>query len=165
MGSALTSFIAALIVFGLIHLFSKSKKRKKYEALKNPKDAENNLRIAINLFNEKKSDEALVFFNNIDRNINEECTVFADHFKGHIFVEKLEFVKARECFEFVISRKDILSAENVIDILSLDYYTLGGIYFMNSEFNLAKEFKEKAITINHSLINVDMKAFPGFVNL
>ncbi|MFZ4798683.1 MAG: tetratricopeptide repeat protein [Bacteroidia bacterium] len=120
-----------------------------------------NLNLAINLYSENRIEEALGLFNNINRNKKIEYNVTADYFKGLIYFNKQDFVKAKSNFEYVIQNRSYLS--NIT--IAQTYYYLGGIYFNNNKPLLAKECKLMAIALNNLYCDFDLPEFAGYKDL
>jgi tetratricopeptide (TPR) repeat protein len=165
METLLEAVIASVMLVFVASLFKTNKSRKIREILNNPNDVENKVKLAITLYKENKLDEALRICNNINRNIDMKWTVLADYFKGSIYLRKLELSKAQENFEFVIQNKSSLGNDAYKGNISNAYYYLGGIYFIQNNHSLAKEYKEIAIKSDIAYKTIDRAEFKGYAEL
>lgn len=166
MEDVLIMIIATIVVVSTTMLFSKSDKRKKRDALNNPNNLEDNLEIGVKLYNEKKLDEALIFFNNINRNIKKDETAIADYFRGFIFFEKQDYSQAKDAFEsFSQNERFLLDKKDFKDSISTVHFLLGGIYFLEGRLDDAKLHKDRAISFDSAYQNTDHPRFPGYIDL
>ncbi len=164
MGEALIMAIAALILGLLYSLFSKSKSTRKREALQNPKDIDANISYGNELVERKQYDEALQFFNNIDRSISTMHNLNADFQKGFIYYQKGNFKASKQNFELVIKSPEAYK-KDYHELVALSYFFIGGYYYLDNDLSNAKAYKQKAIEHNGELAVFKIDQFEGYFDL
>ena len=163
--TALAFALATMVAVFLKNIFKKSTSTNKIEALNNPKNVVKNFNIGHKLYKEEKFEEAIGFFNNIDKTINMEYTVSAEYFKGVSYFKLKNYEEAKKSFEYYIHNRLYLNNnDNNITLANAKYY-LGGIYFYENNISLAKEYKESAITLYNPIINTNYVNFIGYSEL
>jgi len=164
MGSALAMGLAAMIVLGIVSIFSKSEGNKQLDILKNPNDVDGNLVAGIKLFNDDKFDEALAHFHNINRKINPQTTSLADIYIGRIHFNRSEFEEAKNLFLTVIENKSILMEEHG-DGIAFTYFLLGYINFHEGKYSNAKQFKKIAINMNSDFLKFTFPPYEEYIEI
>jgi tetratricopeptide (TPR) repeat protein len=164
MGEAITMAIAALILGLIFSLFSKSKSTRKREALQKPRDVDANILYGNELVEKKQYDEALKFFNNIDRSISTMHNLNADFQKGVIYYHKSNFKESKYNFELVLKSPEAYK-KDYHELVALSYFFIGGYYYLDNDFSNAKAYKQKAIEHNDELAVFKVDQFGGYFDL
>ncbi len=164
MGEAITMAIAALILGLLFSLFSKSKSTRKREALQNPKDVDANITYGNELVEKKQYNEALPFFNNIDRSISTMHNLNADFQKGFIYYQKGNFKESKHNFELMLKNPEAYK-KGYHELVALSCFFLGGYYYLDNDLSNAKAYKQKAIEHNGELAVFKVDQFGGYFDL
>ncbi len=164
MGEAITIAIAALILGLIFSFFSKSKSTRKREALQKPRDVDANILYGNELVEKKQYDEALKYFNNIDRSISAMHNLNADFQKGFIYHQKSNYKEAKYNFELVTKSPDAYK-KDYRELVALSYFFIGGYYYLDNDLSNAKAYKQKAIEHNGELAVFKVDQFGGYFDL
>jgi tetratricopeptide (TPR) repeat protein len=166
MESAIIAFLAAIVVFGVINVFSMGKSVKKREeiARNDPSNVENIVKLVMELQKDGQRDKGYEFLKKINLDRTDYWTLMG---KWLLMLQHWRVANYTDIERLATSLIEDLEKSSDTEIqLSQAHYLYGAIMFKSGDVDMARQHKKIAIKYDDDCLNVfDMTSFTGYLEL